>query len=103
MPEKACSERATHSWFAQGWIARTVQNVWEALLKKIPTYAEIQRCVKQQYGFVPKTCWIAHVKELNGLEPRIASNRLSGRTRQIPCPPDKRKPVEECFRRLGMI
>jgi len=69
MREEARAERAPYFWFPQGWIARTVQDVWEALLKKIPTYAEIQRCVKQQYGFVPKTRWIAHVKEHNGLEP----------------------------------
>jgi len=37
-----------------------------------PTYAEIAECVKLRHGFVPKTCWIAHVKELNGLPVRVA-------------------------------
>ena len=32
------------------------------------TYRRIQEYVKRQYGFTPKTCWIAHVKELCGLE-----------------------------------
>jgi hypothetical protein len=48
------------------------------------TYAEISECVKWQFGFVPKTSWIAHVKELNGL--RIAPSRAKGRVRQAPCP-----------------
>jgi len=31
------------------------------------TYPQIQASVKETAGFVPKTDWIAHVKELNGL------------------------------------
>jgi len=37
--------------------------------------AYIQDWVKQQYGFVPKTCWIAHVKHMSGLPMRKAHNR----------------------------
>jgi hypothetical protein len=36
------------------------------------TYKDIQKYVKQRFGFEPKTCWIAHVKELNGLPTRSA-------------------------------
>lgn len=39
------------------------------------TYKQIQTWVKQQYGFTPETCWIAHVKELMGLSVRSAPNR----------------------------
>jgi hypothetical protein len=67
------------------------------------TYSEISECVKRQFGFVPKTCWIAHVKELNGLSPRTAYNRTNARVRQVPCPLDKREPIERCMRRLGVI
>lgn len=67
------------------------------------TYAEIAECVKQQSGFTPKTCWIAHVKELNGLRPRVAPNRTRANVRQVPCPLDKREAIEECLRRLRMI
>ena len=63
------------------------------------TYAQISKCVKLQFGFVPKSSWIAHVKVLNGL--RVARNRA--RARQVPCPPDKREPIEQCMRRLGVI
>ena len=34
------------------------------------TYEEIQDYIKQKYGFTPKTCWIAHVKEICGLPVR---------------------------------
>lgn len=68
-----------------------------------PTYAEIAECVKRRHGFVPKTCWIAHVKELNGLPVRVAPNRQSRKTRMVPCPSEKRASIEDCFRRLGVI
>ena len=29
-----------------------------------PKYRQIQDWVKAEYGFTPKTCWIAHCKEL---------------------------------------
>lgn len=31
------------------------------------TYKQIQTYVRTEYGFVPKSCWIAHCKELCGL------------------------------------
>ena len=31
------------------------------------TYKEIQAYVKEKYGFQPKTCWIAHMKEVCGI------------------------------------
>lgn len=67
------------------------------------TYTDIAECVKQRNGFVPKTCWIAHVKELNGLPVRVAPNRQSRAARVFPCPPEKRKAIEECLKRLGLL
>lgn len=32
------------------------------------TYKEIQKYVKDIHGFVPKTCWIAHMKEVCGID-----------------------------------
>jgi len=63
-------------------------------------YKAIQQKVKQQAGFVPKTCWIAHVLELNGQHLRPAHNRKDRSTRRVPCPPDKRKPIERVLREL---
>ena len=40
------------------------------------TYQQIQTWVKQKYGFVPKTCWIAQVKEKFGLHVRLVVNRI---------------------------
>jgi len=67
------------------------------------TYKEIQEYVKKQYGFVPKSCWIAHVKEMNGLNPRISPRRYDPKIRQVPCPADKVKPISEAFHHFNMI
>lgn len=53
-------------------------------------YRKTQLRVKAVYGFVPQTCWIAHVLELNGHTLRRAPNRIDGSRRMFPCPPDKR-------------
>ena len=54
------------------------------------TYKEIQGYVKETYGFLPKTCWIAHMKELCGIPVKNAPNRISPSHREKPCPPEKR-------------
>lgn len=66
------------------------------------TYAQIRAYVRNHFGFDAKPCWIAHVKELNGLPVRAAWNRRS-KSRAVPCPPDKRPSIEIALRRLGMI
>ena len=66
------------------------------------TYKEIQVWVKQHYGFVPKTCWIAHVKHLCGLPMRKASNRI-GEERVYPCPPEKEEPIRSALRYFRII
>lgn len=67
------------------------------------TYQEIQQDIKKRYGRSVKTCWIAHVKELNGLHPRIAPNRRSKTKREVPCPTEIRPLIEASMRRLGML
>jgi hypothetical protein len=66
------------------------------------TYDQIRADVRIHAGFDPKTCWIAHVKELNGLHVRPSWNRRSV-SRQVPCPPERRSAIEAALRRLGMI
>jgi len=56
------------------------------------TYKETQTWVKENYGFTPKTCWIAHVKYLEGLPVRKAPNRI-GVMRSNPCPEKRREPI----------
>ncbi len=65
------------------------------------TYSDIQDWVQQTYGWKPKTCWIAHCKDLAGLEPGTAWNRDS--ERKHPCPREKREPIFEAFRHFEMI
>lgn len=67
------------------------------------TYRDIQNDVRKRHGFAVKSCWIAHVKELNGLRPRVAANRLSRTRREVPCPPEIRPIIEASMRRLGML
>jgi hypothetical protein len=69
----------------------------------VNTYRAIQDNIKKKHGRVVKTCWIAHVKELNGLNPRNAPNRQSPTRRVHPCPPDVRPLIEAEMRRLGLL
>jgi hypothetical protein len=66
------------------------------------TYKQIQTWVKQNYGFIPKTCWIADVKHQAGLPMREAPNR-QGPGRVYPCPPEKVEPIRSALRHFGMI
>jgi hypothetical protein len=67
------------------------------------TYAQIQEYLRRRHGCTVKTCWIAHVKELNGLPVRVAPNRLSADRRVDPCPASKRPLIEEAMRHFGML
>jgi hypothetical protein len=58
--------------------------------------------VRARHGFTPRTGWIAHVKELNGLSLRPTHNRGPS-ARVVPCPPDRRPAIEEALRHFGML
>lgn len=64
------------------------------------TYGQIQDWVQREHGFLPKTGWIAHCMEPNGLPLRTGWNRAGGR--QEPCPEEKRAVVFAAFRHFGM-
>jgi hypothetical protein len=63
----------------------------------MPTYRHVQEYVRARHGYTVKTCWIAHVKEMEGLAPRRAPNRQSSR-RTNPCPPDKVDAIREALK-----
>ncbi|WP_175887269.1 hypothetical protein [Burkholderia contaminans] len=63
------------------------------------TYKDIQIYVKQRHGVVVQTCWVAHVKQLNGLPLR----RTRTAERVKPCPPQWRAPIEEAMRHFGWL
>jgi len=67
------------------------------------TYKQIETYVKERHCCTVKTCWIAHVKELNGVKLRTAPNREAMDKRKNPCPPSKRSLIEEAMRHYGMI
>lgn len=67
------------------------------------TYKEIQNFVNEKHGVFIKTCWIAHVKDICGLNPRIANNRISYSERKFPCPQDKINIIKDAFRHFKMI
>jgi hypothetical protein len=50
------------------------------------TYGDIQNWVRQNFSFVPKSCWIAHVMTDFKLTTRVAGNRLHPTERTNPCP-----------------
>jgi hypothetical protein len=66
------------------------------------TYQQVQEYVKERHGFVPKTCWIAHCRDIHGLGSRSAPNRL-GSQRVHPRPPTKRPAIEEASEHLKML
>ena len=65
------------------------------------TYPEIQDYVKKKHGKVVKSCWIAHAKEICGLNPRHSHRRIGKRV--YPCPDEKLVWIKEAFRYFKMI
>lgn len=65
-------------------------------------YKRIQLYVKSKYGYVPHTCWIAHCKEIYGLNVRVAPNRKSS-VRTNPCPLEKQKDILDAFIHFKML
>jgi hypothetical protein len=69
----------------------------------VATYKKIQEYVKVNFGYIPKTCWIAHTKEVCGLSPSIANNRNDINKRVFPCPEEKQADIKKAFQHFGMI
>lgn len=59
----------------------------------------LQDYVRAKIGRVMQSCWIAHVKEMNGLP---VNSRRTGE-RQKPCPPKYRPVIEQAMRELGWL
>ncbi len=68
----------------------------------MPTYKQIQKYVERNRGFKPKSCWIAHVKEISGLAVKPAWNRNPAE-RKEPCPPEKVESIQKALRHFGMV
>ena len=66
------------------------------------TYAQIQEYINNQFGYKPKFFWIAHVKELCGLKPKVSSRRYDNNCRVCPCPPIKQADIN-AFEHFNMV
>src|SRR2546427_1107803 len=62
------------------------------------TDAEIRKFVQRHHGFIPKTGWIAHVKEVHGVPTLRGANRARRGRDVEPCPQEKREAIEEALR-----
>ena len=69
----------------------------------IATYTQIQAYIKEHYGYTAKSCWIAHMKEECGLQPKISPRRYSKEKRVHPCPTTKQADLLETFKYFKMI
>jgi len=67
------------------------------------TYKEIQAYVKETHSFTPKSCWIAHMKEVCGIPVRQSPRRNSPNKREVPCPPSKMDAIKNAFEHFNMI
>lgn len=65
-------------------------------------YDEIQEYVKAKYGFQPRHCWIADVKEQAGLPVKRAWNRISDE-RKNPCPKEEVNAIKDAFHHFGIM
>jgi len=69
----------------------------------LATYKQIQDHIKEKYGYTAKTCWIAHMKEISGLKPKMSARRYSHESRVHPCPESKQNDIRETFKYFNMI
>ncbi len=67
------------------------------------TYRQIQLYIKQKYNVTIKTCWIADMKEKNGIKLRIAPNRISLEKKVYPCPNEFEPLIKDAFTYFNMV
>jgi hypothetical protein len=67
------------------------------------TYREVQEWVRRERGFVPKTCWIAHVLSDHNSLTRRAISVINGGVRRHPCPESKRPDIIAALKHFKML
>jgi len=67
----------------------------------MPTYKQIQKYVKNVFGYLPKTCWISDVKRQMGYNVRNAHNRENENYIKHKCPNNKVNNIKEAINKLG--
>lgn len=66
------------------------------------SYKEVTNYVFEKYGYKPKTCWIAHCKEICDIRVKPAYNRIDLNSRKNPCPKDKQDHIIEALKHFNM-
>ncbi|MCL2224868.1 MAG: hypothetical protein FWB96_07875 [Defluviitaleaceae bacterium] len=67
------------------------------------TYKDIQAYIKERHGYLARGTWIAHMKEICGLNPARAINRRSCAKRINPCPPHRQNDIRQAFIHFKLI
>lgn len=67
------------------------------------TYRQIQQYVKEKHGVTPKTCHIAHAKEVYGLPVKLSPNRYDANVRQVPADGTMLRLIKGAFIHFGML
>jgi hypothetical protein len=70
---------------------------------KWPRTPRFQKFVQRHHGFIPKTGWIAHVKQVHGIATLREADRARHDRDVVPCPQEKREAIEEALRHFGVI
>ncbi|MCR5488353.1 MAG: hypothetical protein K6F35_12650 [Lachnospiraceae bacterium] len=68
-----------------------------------PTYRNIKKWVKDNYGLNVSNLYIAQVKNKAGLEKRENYRIGSGEGRVPNCPPEKEEAIMDAFRHFSLI
>ena len=68
-----------------------------------PTYDNIKKWVKENYGFEVSSLYIAQTKDKTGIKVRENYNIGEGKGVVLKCPPEKEKAIMEAFKHFKMI
>ena len=68
-----------------------------------PTYGNIKKWVKENYGFNVTSLYIGQIKDKAGIKERQNYNIGSGEGRVPNCPPEKEEAIMAAFRHFGLI
>ena len=68
-----------------------------------PTYGNIKKWVKENYGFNVTSLYIGQIKDKAGIKERQNYNIGSGEGRVPNCPPEKEEAIMAAFRHFGLV
>ena len=69
------------------------------MLRQSATDQEIQKWIQQRHALRVETYWIAHCRELCGIDDSSSERRRDWQQ----CPPEKLPAIKQAFRHFGML